>query len=751
MAIGPFSQISKWVDGGVVGVPFASVTFSDFDDARRWRRMDLIDGTYETRSFDCCGLGLVTDRDGVTTQLLYDAAGRQIGSTRLGITVTNLLDPAGAAIRTVRVGSDGSTNLLSTSGYDTAGVLRASTNALGGVTTFAWSINGNGELVESSVDPANATQVVTHYRDGGVRSVTGTGVQNRSVTRTFGAQYMDVGSTLMVDGSAVTETVMDAEGNPGDYVITLRDALGQVRRVDQGNSVKHGYAYNRLGQMVQEVDADGITRLYRYNAEGDIEYVAVDINPANTTWDADGNPSIDFNQDRLIRQATDTTTHAGQTVRRQRRWEYPTAGSSTSVEVRAAMVTADARNAWTIDRGQTSAHALAMNRVAQTRNATNTAPDGSWTVAVYTSGRLTSRTAYASNGTQLSRETYGYDPHGRVNQVTDVRNGTRTQTYNAADLLVADTTPASGTGQGPRTTTRQYSTAGRLTRVTLPDGANLDLAYAPDGLLTNRSGGRQPTVGYAYDAAGRLTTLRTWKNAGSQTGAKTTQWSYQAGTGFMVQKAIGNETPIQYTFTAAGRPRTERVMGGDYPSTEWKYGFDADPVVRRVADVTEVRYLGGVDLDGYAATPDLGFTYDRTGRRIGAAQITAGTTNTAVTWSRNAYGLITSESWTAGPLAGHVLSHTYDDKLRRTNLTFRVGTTTNGIVGYGFDTSGRISWIGDRGKSGTARPARRAATRREPTSARRRTPRMPKGVCRSSPTPVSTRCRVPRRRVRRYG
>ena len=93
-----------------------------------------------------------------------------------------------------------------------------------------------------------------------------------------------------------------------------------------------------------------------------------------------------------------------------------------------------------------------------------------------------------------SRETYGYDPHGRVNQVTDVRNGTRTQTYNAADLLVSDTTPASGTGQGPRTTTRQYSTAGRLTRVTLPDGANLDLAYAPDGLLTNRSGGRQPTV-----------------------------------------------------------------------------------------------------------------------------------------------------------------------------------------------------------------------------------------------------------------
>jgi YD repeat-containing protein len=130
------SQTSRWIDGGTAGATFASVTFSDFDDARRWRRMDLVDGTYETRTFDGCGLGLITDRDGVTTQLLYDAAGRQIGSTRLGITVTNLLDPAGAALRSVRVGTDGSTNLLSSAGYDTAGTLRASTNALGGVTTF---------------------------------------------------------------------------------------------------------------------------------------------------------------------------------------------------------------------------------------------------------------------------------------------------------------------------------------------------------------------------------------------------------------------------------------------------------------------------------------------------------------------------------------------------------------------------------------------------------------------------------------
>ncbi len=695
------SQTSRWIDGGTAGATFASVAFSDFDEAKRWRRMDLLDGTYETRSFDCCGIGLATDRDGVPTQLLYDAAGRQIGSTRLGISVTNLLNPAGAVVRAVRVGTNGSTNTLFTAGYDSAGSLRWMTNALGGVTTHSWTINGEGELEQSSIDPAGGTQTQRHYRDGGIRSITGSAVINRTFTRSVGNYYVDPGDSVTLYATATTETALDNDGYPKDSIVTIRDALGQVRRVDRGSSVRTWYSYNRKGQLVQEVDADGVTTLYRYSPEAELEYVAIDINPANTTWDADGNPSIDFLQDRLTRQATDSTTYASQTVRRQRRWEYPTSGSTNAVEVRAAMVTPDARKAWTVDRGLTSANSLVMNRTQQTRTVTNTAPDGSWTVAIYTSGRLTSNTAYASTGTQVNRETYAYDPHSRVSHITDARNGTRTFGYNAADLMASESSPPSGTGDAARITLREYSSAGRLTKITLPGGDQLNLSYAPNGLLTNRSGGRQPTVGYSYDHAGRLTTLTTWKNSTAQTGAKSTHWVYAESTGFLASRHLGGEAPIYYSYTAGGRPRSVLVNDAWGPGTQWQYGFDAAPPTRRTADVSQVQYSGTVDLDGQPATPDLEFSYDRAGRRIGATQITGGATNSTVSWTRNSFGLVTAENWTAGPLSGHTLAYTYDDRLRRNNLTFRVGATTNGVVGYAFDTAGRISWLGDGSSSAT--------------------------------------------------
>ena len=58
-------------------------------------------------------------------------------------------------------------------------------------------------------------------------------------------------------------------------------------------------------------------------------------------------------------------------------------------------------------------------------------------------------------------------------------------------------------------------------------------------------------------------------------------------------------------------------------------------------------------------------------------------------------------AWTTGPLSGRSLSFAYDDRLRRTNLTFRSGAVTNGTIGYGFDASGRMTSIADGSSSAT--------------------------------------------------
>ena len=64
---------------------------------------------------------------------------------------------------------------------------------------------------------------------------------------------------------------------------------------------------------------------------------------------------------------------------------------------------------------------------------TNTAPDSSYTVSTYQYGLLMSTTSYGTNTMQLGQTSYGYDAHGRQNQVTDARTGSSTYGFNNAD------------------------------------------------------------------------------------------------------------------------------------------------------------------------------------------------------------------------------------------------------------------------------------------------------------------------------
>jgi hypothetical protein len=81
------------------------------------------------------------------------------------------------------------------------------------------------------------------------------------------------------------------------------------------------------------------------------------------------------------------------------------------------------------------------------RIVTNTAPDGTYTVTTNQNGRVIStRTVNPLLGV-LNSTTYGYDAHGRQNSITDARNGTTTNWFNAADQVSSVKTPAPAVGQ----------------------------------------------------------------------------------------------------------------------------------------------------------------------------------------------------------------------------------------------------------------------------------------------------------------
>ena len=80
------------------------------------------------------------------------------------------------------------------------------------------------------------------------------------------------------------------------------------------------------------------------------------------------------------------------------------------------------------------------------RYVTNTAPDGSYAVSTYQNGLLLS-VVRKSGSTQLSSVTYGYDSHGRQNQMTDARAGTTSNYFNNADQISGVVTPQPASGQ----------------------------------------------------------------------------------------------------------------------------------------------------------------------------------------------------------------------------------------------------------------------------------------------------------------
>ena len=109
----------------------------------------------------------------------------------------------------------------------------------------------------------------------------------------------------------------------------------------------------------------------------------------------------------------------------------------------------------------------------------------------YSYGQLAAVTQYDANGGPLGQTTYGYDPHGRQNTVTDARNGTTTNYFNNADQVCGVSRPSPPPARAPKSTTNYFDGLGperrrRAARQRLPS-TNV---YYPNGLLQLTYGSR---------------------------------------------------------------------------------------------------------------------------------------------------------------------------------------------------------------------------------------------------------------------
>jgi len=207
----------------------------------------------------------------VETIHLHDVLGRPVGHERLGITETNLLDVAGQVIQRVRRGTNGTATILGEYAYDTAGRLVQSVDALGAVRAFTYAIDDTLSVVTETLN-GSPHRVERRYPDGRLERITGPGVH--PVRFTYGVVTNEPGAHREFS----REIQLMADNSDTTFVTTrLYDGFGNVYKILHHDGAYEQFWYDTRGHLFQHRDADNVVTLHQYNALGELEFEAVDL------------------------------------------------------------------------------------------------------------------------------------------------------------------------------------------------------------------------------------------------------------------------------------------------------------------------------------------------------------------------------------------------------------------------------------------------------------------------------------------
>lgn len=689
--------ISETTTDIVSSKTLAQEVATDHDAYGRPQVISYLDGTTSTRTFNCCGLASETDRDGVTTTYEYDALKRLVATTRDGIRTENTLDALGRTTETRRI-VGATTTVLQTASFRSDGLALSTTDAGGRETTVAESTDSAGRRVVTTTIPGGGTRIETFHLDGTPLSVTGTAAAARRW-----AYGVDVTAGVFTQEFRAATDAQFAAGTETEWVKTFSDFLGRGYRTTFADGASAQEYFNALGQRVRSVDPDGVQTLFAYNAHGE---------PTATALDVDRDGAIDFGgTDRITRTTRSFVAAHGTNVERVVTEVWATDNSATPTTVSTADASTDGLQRWETAHGLTT-HSVTAYPAGGGRTETVTLPDGTQRKRTFTAGRLQTEQSLGTTGTVLTSFTYTYDAAGRLESTTDARNNTTTYTYRSDDLLESiitsdpdgpagppvvpgrggPTLPAPGSGE-PQVTTFGYDAAGRRSTVTHPDSAVTTTTYWPDGQVKKVAGARSYPQEYTYDRQGRLTSLETWRNHAADTGAALTTWNYDPQRGWLLNKRYADDKGPDYAYSDAGRLETRkwaREVAGSRLKTTYAY-----------SDTGELESIDYAD-----GTPDVGFTYDRLGRR--ATVTDAAGTLTYGYSGQTPLALTETYASGTGALAGQSLTRTYDSSLRfsgysapaavaatyaYSSTTGRLATVTSGGVAhtYGYLTGSDLA------------------------------------------------------------
>jgi RHS repeat-associated protein len=695
----------------------------------------IIDFPDETTTTDCASSPASAD-------YLNDARTYYDGSSTLGV-----ISPVADATKTTALSSwTGSTgNYVQTGSmlYDTVGRLKSVTDALGRVTSTAYTpltaspvtsvavTDPMGFVTTEALDPLRGVPLTvsdpnSHVTTGAydpLGRLTSVWQPGRSTSLSPNTQY-----TYTVSNSAPSWIETQALGPNGNQIASyaIVDSLLRPRQTQatapDGNRTITDTAYNANGLVAKQ------STFYNAAVPSSTMVTAADSaidEQERYTYDGLAQTTANQTYSDNVLQFQTTATYDGDRVN----LTPPTGGTATTT-------------IWDAD-GRTSAlrqyHAATPTGTYDTtsyaydrlsRPTQLTSPAGSqWTTSYNVLGEVSGSTDPDGGTTS-----FGYDNAGQVTSTTDAKSTTIAYTY---DLDGRETGEYLGSTSGTQLTGYVYDTLadGQLTSSTTYNAGNAyttavtgyDQAYQPTGTsitLPSVEGAIATTpyaVGYTYNvdeslatttlpAAGDLPTetlTSTYTTQGlpaSVSGATT----YTSGLSYAFDGApltdilgvSGTSIKQTNTYDPATRRQTTAYTGTEHPGTPGTfdevatntYGYD------NAGDVTSIN-----ETTGGTVTADQCFTYDYAQRLTQAWTTTASTCQITPTqgivggtdpyWQTYTYDLDSDRTSKIDHAATGDTTHTYNYPTATSNQPHAVTTVTTGsnTDTYAYDANGNTT------------------------------------------------------------
>ena len=658
--------------------------YSNFDGEHRPRRATYLDGSTADISYACCGVESISRSDGLVVNYEYDLRKRvKFETYTMGpktLTLGYTYDANDRVLFVSRKWNAEATAGSSGAKFDLAGRLVKSTNALMNlVDSFNYSTVG-GQPVVTTTYPNLSTKVETYNRDGSLAKVTGTAVA--PVRFDSDVEALDGINHIFTKQSAVDQN----GNNPTYWAKSYWDgAMRAVKATSSAGNAVH-FNYNTQGRLSKVSNADGLSVLRTYNDLG---------LPLLSVLDMHGDGMLHLEGSNRVSKTLSKVVHSDADengpVYQVKSYVWPTVSNPASLQVGEVKVSLDGRRVWkTVFNngvGVTTRSVLTFDAVTKKYTQTKTAPTGTLTTSVSLHGLLLESKSMEANGTVLRYQTNGYDARNRLTRVWDSRNGMTTINYNTKDQVTSVVGPSPGPGLYGQQTAYTYNAFGQVVKTTLPDGTSRTNGYYPNGLLASEWGSSStygftipfgygsytPLHGYTYDDRGRMTEMKNWSSAND---TQVTRWNYNATSGRLDNMRYPDKTTgaagaqgEDYQYTAGGRLWKKTTARGVVST----YDYDG------AGALTKAVFTGETS----GTTPDIVRSYNRLGR---IAKVEHG--GQTLTRDYNDAGQLLTEAYTAGPLAGLSVGHTYNTLLQRESMTAANGATALTGMGYGFTPAG---------------------------------------------------------------